>query len=189
MDINIILKSKKMTAYRLAKQSGLPYTTVNDICKGKTKIEKCSAETVYKISKATGVPMEELISHYIVERPDFENFKSVICHRVKEMGDYHFIVETLKSREIHKYYERKWYPECLYLLAMLDYISRVNDVPLCNEYDDMRKCKLEKTVYPSSLYAYFVVTKDKSIMEKAKETAIPEFVRFNIVENEVRNVV
>ena len=189
MDINAVLKTKKMTVYQLAKKSGIPYTTVNDICKGRTKIEKCSAETVYKLARVVNVQMEDLIAPYIVERPDFENFKSVICHRVKEMGDYRFIVETLQSREIHKYYNRKWHPECLYLLAMLDYISRVNDVPLCNEYDELRKCKLEETIYPSGVYAYCIATKDESVLEKAKETSIPEFIRFNIVENEVRNVV
>ena len=34
-----------------------------------------------------------------------------------------------------------------------------------------------------------VVSDDDKVLEKAKETAIPEFLRFNIVENEVRNVI
>ena len=50
-----------MTKYRLAKMSGVPYTTVNDICNGKTRIGKCSAETLYKLSQSLGVTMEQLM--------------------------------------------------------------------------------------------------------------------------------
>ena len=32
-------------------------------------------------------------------------------------------------------------------------------------------------------------TKDKSVLRKAAMTAIPEFKRFNIIENEVRDVI
>lgn len=71
---------------------------------------------------------------------------------------------------------------------MLDYISRVNDVPLCNDYDDIRSCKLEKTIYPTSLQTYIKVTNDSDALTKALNNAIPECKRFNIIENEVRNV-
>ena len=49
-----------MTKYRLAVLAGVPHATLNDICSGKTKLEKCSAETVYKIANALGVSMEML---------------------------------------------------------------------------------------------------------------------------------
>ena len=49
-----------MTKYRLAKQTGIPHATLSDICSGKTKLEKCCAETVYKLAKALGVTMELL---------------------------------------------------------------------------------------------------------------------------------
>ena len=41
MTIRDVLKDKKMSVYRLAKLSEVPYATVNDICNGKTKLEKC----------------------------------------------------------------------------------------------------------------------------------------------------
>ena len=72
-----------------------------------------------------------------------------------------------KSREIRKYYDRGWYPESLYLLAMLDYISRVNDVPLCSEYDDLRQCRLEKPLYPASVLAICAASKNDSAMIQA----------------------
>ncbi|MBR0236086.1 MAG: helix-turn-helix transcriptional regulator [Clostridia bacterium] len=60
MIIDDILQRKKMTKYRLAVDAGIPHATLNDICSGKTKLEKCSAETVYKIAKVLGVSMETL---------------------------------------------------------------------------------------------------------------------------------
>ena len=189
MTIQEALRRKNMTIYRLAKISGVPYATVNDIVNSKTQLENCSAETLYRLSKALEVSMEELLSPYLVKRTSFENFKSSICHRVKEQGDIDFIVHTLESQEIREYFDRKWYPESLYLLAMLDYISRENDIPMCDEYDDLRKCKLEEPVYPSSLRAIAEVSNNDSVLNEAFVTAIPEFKRFNIIENEVRNVI
>ncbi len=61
MDINEIMKKKHISKYRLSKDSGIPYMTVNDICNGKTHIEKCSADTVYKLSKHLDVSMEYLL--------------------------------------------------------------------------------------------------------------------------------
>ena len=178
-----------MSVYRLAKASELPYATVNDICSGKAQLEKCSAETIYKIAKALDVPMEELLAPCFLKRSSFENFKSNICHRVKELGDIDFLIETLESHDIRTYYERKWYPESLYLLAMLDYISRENDVPLVSEYDDIRRCRLEKPVYPARLRAVSAAARSDAALKEAEKTAIPEFMRFNIIESEVRNVI
>lgn len=122
-------------------------------------------------------------------RPAFELFKSNVCHKLKALGDIQFLIDTIESKDIITYYNRKWYPECLYLLAMVDYISRENDVPLCEEYNQYRKLKLNDTIYPSSVLTATAVSKDESIKEKALKNAIPEFLRFNIVEGDVRYVV
>lgn len=183
------LMENKMSVYQLAKASRLPYATVNDICRGKTRLEKCSAETLYKIAHALAVSMEELLDPCFFKRGSFENFKSTICHRLKELGDIDFIIDTLESQDIRRYYEWEWYPESLYLLAMLDYISRENNVPLDREYDDLRRCKLKKPVYPSSLLAISTAANNDISLKDAAKSAIPEFTRFNIIENEVRNVI
>ena len=189
MTIQDILQEKNMSVYRLAKTSQIPYATVNDICNGKTRLEKCSAETVYRLAHALNVSMEELLAPCFIKRSSFENFKSTVCHRVKELGDINFIIDTLESQDIRTYYNRKWYPESLYLLAMLDYLSRENDVPICDDYDDLRRCRLEKPVYPASIRALSAAAQNDAAIKEAAKTAIPEFMRFNIVENEVRNVI
>ncbi len=188
MDIMALLQNKKISVYRLAKNSGIPYATVNDICNGRTSLEKCNGETLYKLAQALDISMEELLAPYIRKRVSFENYKSAVCHRLKEMGDINFIIDTLESREIRYLHERKWYPECFYLLAMLDYISRINDVPLCSEYDDLRSMKLAKVIYPSGVRAQAAAFHSAMPLEQSIRDSIPEFIKYNIVENEVRNV-
>ena len=67
MNINTILKENNMTKYRLAKLSGVPHATLNNICSGQAQIEKCSAETLYKIAKVLNVSIEDLIKDSITE--------------------------------------------------------------------------------------------------------------------------
>ena len=143
------LEKKQMTKYKLSKLSGVPQTTINDICTGKVDLEKCSAGTLYRIAKVLGVSIEEILESAVSEhRASFETFKSNVCHNVKNMGDVDFMIHVLESDEIRTLYERKWYPEALYLLAMLDYLSRENNIPLCTKYDDIRTRRLAKPVYP-----------------------------------------
>ena len=61
MQIQAMIAQKNMTMYSLAKISGVPKTTVIDICSGKSSIEKCSAKTVYLIAKALDCSMEDLM--------------------------------------------------------------------------------------------------------------------------------
>ena len=189
MTINEIMKKKNITKYRLSKNSGIPYSTLTDIINGKTQLEKCSAETVYRLSKELEISMEDLLAPCFVKRNSFELFKSNVCHRLKELGDIDFIIETLESNDIREYYDRKWYPESFYLLAMLDYISRINNVPLCDEFTDLRRQSLSETIYPSSVIAISAASDSDYAKEKSKKEAIPEFMRFNIIESEVRNVI
>ncbi len=187
--INQLLKDKNLTVYRLAKESSLPYTTVNDLCRNRTRIEKSSAETVYRLAKALGVSMEELLAPVMEEtRPAFDLFRSRICHMVKEKTDIPFLQDVLSKDTVRELADKKWYPEALYLLAMVDYLSRVNEIPLCTRYDDLRALKLPKPLFPHSLVLASEITNDASLLSEAVQKAIPEFSRFNIIESDVRDV-
>lgn len=189
MQVRELMSQKGLTMYRLSKVCNLPYTTINDICSGKARLEKCSAETVYKLAKVLQVPMEELLEPHIEQRCSFELFKSNVCHRLKELGDINFVIEVLESDDIHRYYKRKWYPESFYLLAMLDYVCRINQIPICTDYDALRKQRLQKPLYPASILSVAAVSENAKVKAAARKNAIPEFMKFNIVENEVRNVI
>ena len=122
-------------------------------------------------------------------RPSFENFKSSICHRLKNQGDINFLIHTLETNEIRKLYDRQWHLESLYLMAMVDYISRENDLPLCTNYDDIRNARLQETVYPVGIIVRCLTSGSEQPKQDSVKFAIPEFMRHNIVESEVRDVV
>ena len=188
MNINYIINEKNISKYKLSKDTNIPYSTISDICNGKTTLENCNAKTVYELSKYFKCSMEDLLYKDIEIRYDFEAFKSNVRHELKEKKYKSFIVSVLKEDRITDYYSKKWYPEALYLLAMLDYISRINSVPVCTKYDNLRTAKLDKPVYPSSVIAEAEVMNDNSVFAKSLNDSIPEFRRFNIVESEVFDV-
>jgi transcriptional regulator with XRE-family HTH domain len=196
MIIDALLNDAKMSRYSLSKKSGVPQATISDICSGKAELEKCAAGTLYKIAKALNVTVDALLEankqlsmqgqNY---RCSFETFKSDICHQVKERGDIDFIIDTLENDRVRELYQKQWYPEALYLLAMLDYLSKMNDLPICTNYNDIRKHRLIQIVYPTSVLIRAAVMQSESVKEEARKEAIPEFMQFNIVESEVRNLV
>ena len=111
--------------------------------------------------------MESLIEPYLDKRCDFTLFRSNTCHKLKELGDIDFVIEVLEKDEIRWYYKKQF----------------------CTQYDDIRKMKLQNMLFPSGVLAAAEITKDQEVKEQAIKDSIPEFLRFNIVESEVRNVV
>ncbi|MDR0853660.1 MAG: helix-turn-helix transcriptional regulator, partial [Clostridiales Family XIII bacterium] len=104
MQINELREEQNLTIYKLAKESGVPYATVNDICNEKVSLRKCSAETLYKLAKTLGVSMEAIIESAVDDRTGFDTFKSNVCHMVKDLGDFDFIAELLSSDKIREYW-------------------------------------------------------------------------------------
>lgn len=192
MYINELLQKENISKYRLSKESGVPMTTIADICSGKAKLDKCAAGTLYKIAKVLGVTVDSLLENSEIKSIDyrcsFETFKSNTCHQVKDLGDIDFIIETLEEDEIRKLYDRQWHREAFYLLGMVDYLSRINNLPICKNYNDIRGQKLSKPVFPADVVLSCEATGNKQYKENALANAIPEFMRFNIVEGEIRNV-
>ncbi|MCI8646951.1 MAG: hypothetical protein HFE76_09225 [Firmicutes bacterium] len=121
-------------------------------------------------------------------RSSFEAFKSNVCHMVKDKGDLDFIIDTLTADEIRTYWKKQWYRESFYLLAMVDYLSRENELPLCREYDDIRGCTLPEPLYPRDIILAARLDASLDLREQSMKEAIPEFKRFNIIESDVRNV-
>ena len=155
LNINTLLRDKQMTKYRLAKNSGVSQTTINDICSGKSNVKNCTGETLYRLAKIFDVSVEALISEAMECRPSFEIFKSNTCHYVKDMGDINFLIDTIKSDRIFNYLDRGWYREALYLLAMVDYLCRENELPLQEDYESLFKRIRENELESNGLLLEF----------------------------------
>lgn len=61
MDLQTLLDQRQITKYHLSKVSGVPKTTIMDICAGRSEIERCSAKTVQQLAKALGCTMEDMM--------------------------------------------------------------------------------------------------------------------------------
>lgn len=181
-----LLNEKNMSVYQCSKISGIPYTTLLEVVNGKTDINKCSAETVYRLAKALNIDMESLLQRNDID--EFETFKSNIKHLLKEKGDYLFLIETYLNDDIRKYWNNFQRAKALYLLSTVDYLSRINNLPIAEDYNDLRNYVLTKTLLPEDLRLNKVLNNKLNIEQKALEESIPEFARFNIVERNLRDV-
>ena len=61
MDLQGYLDQHKISKYQLSKISGVPKTTIIDICSGRSAIERCSAKTVQQLAKALNCTMEDIM--------------------------------------------------------------------------------------------------------------------------------
>lgn len=84
MSINEILKNTGMTKYRLAKLSGISNATLSELCSGKTSIEKCTSETLYKIAKTLNVSMESLLLDTMQKKEEIEKMERIYEHALPQ---------------------------------------------------------------------------------------------------------
>ncbi|MCC8081409.1 MAG: helix-turn-helix transcriptional regulator [Lachnospiraceae bacterium] len=189
MLIQEYINNSNRTLYRLSKEANIPYTTLKDLYAGKTKVQNVSVDTIYKLSQALDVPVEDLIEPYVHERADFFIFKGNVCHELKNLGDRKMIANILTDGCIPRYMKRGWYPEGFYMLAMLDYLCRENGIPKCTNYNEYRCYKLEKPIYPMDIELMSIRKNTDKYKREAEEKAIPEFRKYNLMEVEVRDAV
>ena len=168
MDINQLLTNKNMSKYRLSKITNIPYSTLNDILNKKTDIMKCSVSTVYKIAQALDVSVETVIntktnSINLNIQSDFEIFRSNVKQAININDPYTFIKYVQNKNSIKKLYDDDYYFEAFYLLATIDYLSRIYNIPILIEYNDLRKYKLQDRLYPASVINMANVNRENEI--------------------------
>ena len=192
MIINDLLEKEKMSRYRLSKESGVAMTTITDICSGKADLDKCTAGTLHKIAKVLNVTVDSILENNSADNIDyrcsFETFKSNVKHLVKE-NPLNFIEYVHMNQLINQYVNLSYFPEALYLLAMIDYLSRIYEKPIVNAYNNLREYKLNDRLYPASIVVMSQINPDSNILNESYESSIEEFKRFNIVESEIENIV
>lgn len=128
------------------------------------------------------------------KRMDFDLFKSEICHIYKNLGTYNFISEIVTDDWIGYFWEKQWFSESFYTLAMLDYLSDVNNTPYLKKYNNYRCLKLAEPLYPLDIIYLDKLNKNNN----EKELAIKEcseskcgkhFLKYNIIERSITDVI
>lgn len=61
-NFNKVLKESGLSMYGLAKYSGVPYTTINEIHNNKIDINRCESGTVFKLAACINASPEEIMN-------------------------------------------------------------------------------------------------------------------------------
>ena len=62
MTLQAYLDRRNISRYQLSKISGVPNTTILDICAGRSSLERCSAKTIQQLAKALNCSMEDIMA-------------------------------------------------------------------------------------------------------------------------------
>lgn len=119
---------------------------------------------------------------------EFEIFRGDVCHLVKNEGWAAFIEKVLTKDLVMVYWEKGERAKAFYLLAMTDYLSIQHNIPLYGRYDSIRQQKLASPVYPMSMIMESAA-KGIDVKNLYENSAIDEFLKYNIVEGNVDDVV
>lgn len=184
MLIDEYIKNKKISLYKLAELSGVSYPTVYNLVNGKSDINNCALGKVLPIAKALDLSVEDLV-FLCNQKYTFTLFKSEQCHLVNRMGQVEYVIEVLEDKKIDRFWRLCCYAEAMYMVAMVDYLSRLNDIPKCTNYNYIRNQKLKEKIYPIDAVIEKKLTNKNSLLKKMEKDAIPEFLAFNIVEGDV----
>ena len=136
------LKKRKINIRACSIKSDIPYATLYPIIKGQVDIGTCSYFTVAKLARFLGYRPDEIV----YEKEDFQTFRNNLHHRIKN-NDLECILEIIESDDVSTYMRHEDYLKALYLVATVDYISRKNDIPLCDKYSNVRRIRLEQPYY------------------------------------------
>lgn len=177
------LEEHNISLYKLAKDANVPYPTVFNIVNGKVSIENCAYKVVAKISKTLDIPLEKLVD-MCDKNYHFYVFRSEQIHQVNRKGSLQYLIDTLKNDTIRHLWNDSQKIEALYTLATIDYISRKNNLPKCDNYNDIRNHKLADVLYPIDLEIDSALKKNDESKQKLLEACVPEYLSFNIAEED-----
>lgn len=62
MDLQTYLDRRHISKYHLSQISGVPKTTIMDICAGRSELSRCSAKTVQQLAMALNCTMEDMMA-------------------------------------------------------------------------------------------------------------------------------
>ena len=82
MGLQKLLNERNISKYRLSQLSGVPKTTILDICSGKSTLENCTAKTVYRIALVLDCTVENLLM--MSTGPYFDNKRVDVDKGIKK---------------------------------------------------------------------------------------------------------
>lgn len=187
MTLKQVLNNKKISAYTLAKETKIPYSTICDLVNGKTSIQNISLKYGLSIADYLKMDPKDLLKLTTVELIDFRYFRNNLLHDLKRTDPSVFVNRLISRKEIDFCVKNNGLDRALYLLALIDYLCRQYQIEINpNRYSTLRKEKLDKPLFPGSELVHFDTIEDAE--RQLGITVLPEFRAFNIIEEDVWNV-
>ena len=187
MTFKELLESKHITGYKLAKDTDIPYMTISDLLNCKTSMKNVSLKHAIALSDYLNVDIRFLVALESAPLIEFRYFRNNTLNDLKRSGYDSFIKNIYRIKIIDYYYKNSGLDRALYLLALIDYLSRINNKDINkSRYNALRKLKLDKPLFVGGDSLSF-----KSVEQAEKEldiVIIPEFKKHNIIEENVFNV-
>jgi transcriptional regulator with XRE-family HTH domain len=97
VELEKMLQLKGMTKYRLSMISGVPKTTILDICSGRTSLKNCRAETVFLLAQALGCSMETLL--LASDSEGYDEGGLPVDKSYLECGLPNYLIESIKEMQ------------------------------------------------------------------------------------------
>lgn len=208
MFLNELMDENDMSRAELSRISGVPESTLRDILNGKAQIDHCEAGTLMAIADALDTTVEEIVTNYwdfwesslnpdeMEKIPVHDNdllayFYMAVSATLLKMGkagEMGFVCDICNTDFVEAFFSQKSYRTALFLVGMIDYIHRKNNMNPDPRFDAIRDFCLDQPVY--SLDTLACDDAEDCIQAKtfAEKNAIPELACFNIfmTEEDVR---
>ena len=187
MNFKELLAKKKVTGYELAKNTGIPYMTINDLINGRTIIQNVSLKHALAISDFLNIDIQELNKLDTIKPIEFRYFRNNLLSDLKRNKPLDFAKKIISNKEIDYYYKNNSKEYAYYLLALVDYIFRIeNEEIYIKRYNKLRKEKLNHPFFVGSKLVGFNTIEEAE--KKLNIQVIPEFKHFNIIESNIFNI-
>ena len=188
--LRAILEKKNMSMYKLEKSSNLSHATLSDLLNEKTKTENCSSSLIKELSKSLNMSMDKLYDKLTYEDlsdisfdKEFDLFKSNVAHELHSIKYKEFLRRYLTNNDIEDFFNNKKQKEAIYLVALIDHLCLIHNLPVPTKYNKIRNFKLNSFCVSESLYR-LMQTKQVLFSNIFKES-IPSFRNHNIIEVEI----
>ena len=195
MYLNELMNARQMNRTELSARSRVPESTLRDILNGKTQLDHCEAATLYDLAAALQVSIEDILENYWEEmnapeasRPvvqdegslaSFYMLMETFLEQLHAMGERAFVQGVYSSDWIRRFFNGRQYRCALFLLGLVDFLCRKNQIRKDVRYEEYRKVRLDKPVY-----ALHTLEKTEcsglNVLDDAQNQAIPELAHFGI---------
>ena len=203
MYLQKLMNERNMTRAELCKTSGVPDSTLRDILTGKVRLDRCKSGTLLRIANALETTTDSILEHFLAECPEsydsgYNDSDPTYLHDNNSLLDFYVLVDLivqgravipdtdmirfiLSEDLVEKMFSVAHYREGLFLVGLVDYLTRKHGLPQNPRFDVYRKYALDYPVYSlDTLHEYDDTFALEEAKELAEDFAIPELGAYNI---------